>query len=110
MRKCAILLTLALFFGISLHAHAQIVPGWYYDEVDAPRYYYANGVYYDPASQSYGGSVLYPNEAGPQINSAFTPGVPNTGAGGTAFYAWLALIVSAGTAVAGTYYLTRNAP
>jgi hypothetical protein len=88
-----------------------LVPGWYYSEGGAPRYYYANGVYYDPSTQSYDGVILYPKGDGPQSLSAqsgFTPGVPNTGLGGRAVYGWLSLLISAGVAVAGTQYLTRS--
>jgi hypothetical protein len=146
----------------------SLIPGWYYTQTGSPRYYYANGVYYDPATQTYGGSILYPGAAGPQSGSTgaaeatisgasaastgvngtpatstagtntssntstgssgsgstgitgtvgtngvagttFTPGVPNTGMGGIVLYAWLALILSAATAVVGTMYLTRDA-
>ncbi len=84
----------------------SLTPGWYYTDTGSPRYYYANGVYYDPASQSYGGSVLYPTADGP--TGAFTPGVPNTGAGGTALLAWLGLLLSGVIAIAGAHYLTRE--
>jgi hypothetical protein len=90
-------------------------PGWYYTQTGSPRYYYANGVYYDPATQSYGGSVLYPSASGPQSmggssvsgSGTLTPGVPNTGVG-PAVYAWLGLILSAVIAVFGANYLTRK--
>jgi hypothetical protein len=82
-------------------------PGWYYDEAGSPRYYYANGVYYNPASQSYGGSVMYPAAEGPQ-SIVFTPGVPNTGVGRSAIYAWFSLIISGVIGVAGANYFTRK--
>lgn len=102
--------------GFDSSANA-LTPGWYYTQTGTPLYYYANGMYYDPSSQSYGGSILYPTADGPQsLNSGnfisgtgtSTPGVPNTGLGGGALYGWLALIASAGIAVAGTSYLTRS--
>jgi hypothetical protein len=97
----------------------SLTPGWYYTSNGSPRYYYANGVYYDPATQTYGGSVLYPNANGPQTlaisttgsvagSGSYTPGVPNTGAGGTALGAWLALIISALAAFGGVTYLIRS--
>lgn len=90
----------------------SLTAGWYYTSTGAPRYYYANGVYYDPATQSYGGEIIYPNADGPQsLNSVgqnLTPGVPNTGVGGRAFYAWISLIISTIVAVVGAHYLTRS--
>lgn len=47
----------------------SLTPGWYYTKTGSPRYYYANGVYYDPANQTYGGSILYPGATGPQSGS-----------------------------------------
>jgi LPXTG-motif cell wall-anchored protein len=83
-------------------------PGWYYTQTGSPRYYYANGVYYDPATQSYGGSVQYPGAPGPQsMNTAVTPGVPNTGVGASV-YAWIGLILSALVAFFGANYLVRK--
>ncbi len=85
-----------------------LTAGWYYSDTGAPRYYYANGAYYDPSTQSYGGTVVYPNADGPSMSMAiFTPGVPNTGVGGRALTLTLALLVSAGAAVVGTYCLSR---
>ncbi len=106
MKKYISLTFFTLIFAAST-AHAQIVPGWYYDENGNPLYYYANGVAYDPLTQSYKGSVVYPEASGPETLT-FTPGVPNSGVGGSAVTAWFALIVSAAVAVAGTHYLTRS--
>lgn len=90
----------------------SMIPGWYYTASGVPLYYYANGVYYDPSTQTYGGTVIYGGAAGPTLGSTalsniFTPGVPNTGLGGIALYAWFALIASAAAAVFGVRYLSR---
>lgn len=114
MKKKIFLLMLTLFFAANtVYAQgAGLIPGWYYDSDGSPRYYYANGVYYDPATQSYGGMVLYPGADGPQTTSAIfvpevlTPGVPDTGMGVVA-KAWIALIISAAAAVGGVRYLSR---
>jgi hypothetical protein len=101
-------------------ASNSLTAGWYYSAAGQPLYYYANGVSYDPATQTYSGNILYPNASGPQsLNTAalvggdsveanFTPGVPNTGYGGRALYAWTSLLISAAVAVVGTHYLTRS--
>ncbi len=104
----------SFFLGSVSVSHAQsITPGWDYSETGEPRYYYANGAYYDPLTQSYGGTVLYPEADGPSLSSEaftpeiFTPGVPNTGTGGRGLTVLLALLVSGGAAILGTYYLNR---
>ena len=75
-------------------------------------YYYGNGTYYDPATQSYGGSVSDPNgTAGVSLNyvaPTVTPGVPNTGAGGMAAYNWAVLIISGLALVASATYIVQR--
>jgi len=124
-----ILLSIAILFAVILstqktHAQASLEPvlynkegqvvngydavigglneGWYYSRDGRPLYYYPNGVYYNPESQTYGGSVVYPDADGPRENMLggnFVPGVPNTGAGGNAFLLWVALVLSGTIAV-----------
>jgi hypothetical protein len=77
-------------------------------------YYYGNGTYYDPTTQTYGGSVSDPNgTAGVALNYstspiASTPGVPNTGAGGDGVMNWLLLSISAMTVLLGGAYIVAN--
>lgn len=92
--------------------------GTYYTATGQERYYFPNGTYYDPSIRQYGGSIIYPNSPGPAGvvvtpgtgggGGTFTPGVPNTGAGGDSILTWLALIVSGAAAITGIAYLARR--
>jgi hypothetical protein len=96
----------------------RLAAGYYYLQPGGVGqiYYYGDGTFYNPATNLFGGSVSNPNgTAGVTLNYATTgtvttPGVPNTGLGGGAQSIWLALIVSALVAMAGTGYLyvSRN--
>lgn len=80
-------------------------------------YYYGNGTFYNPSTETYGGSVTNPlGTAGvnlgysvtvmsPDATYAATPGVPNTGAGGEALATWITLALSLAIAASGISYL-----
>jgi hypothetical protein len=70
------------------------------------------GAIYDPATNTFGGSNYYSAGVGP-VNSfptgtTFTPGVPNTGAGGNAAVNWTVLLASSLIAATGLVYMTRQ--
>ncbi|MDP3962673.1 MAG: hypothetical protein Q8Q03_02295 [bacterium] len=95
--------------------------GTYYTAQGNERYYFPNGTYYDPATQQYGGNIIYPNVPGPAgvvVNpgtgtggtggGVFTPGVPDTGAGGGALLTWISLLASGLIVATGVTYILRR--
>jgi hypothetical protein len=99
---------------------SALTPGWYYMQSGNRVYYYGNGTYYDPVTQTYGGSVSNPNgtagaytytvnnSSGSNAGTSVTPSVPNTGAGGDAPLNWFLLLASGTIAVGGALYLTKQ--
>ena len=95
----------------------QAIPaGRYFMANGSPLYYYGDGVYYNPTSQTYGDiyypsfiSTTYPGSFVVVNTPAKTPTAPNTGAGGEAPLNWALLMLSALIVVVGTTYLVRQA-
>ena len=83
-----------------------------------PVNYLGNGIYYNPATQSYGGSVYnqngqagsytVPASTGSMGTTGTSVGIPNTGAGGDVFTTWLALLFSALAIAGGVSYFARS--
>jgi len=89
--------------------------GNYTDASGHQIYYYGNGTYYDSTTQTYGGSIYNPSgAAGASLNydvnnsavTGTTPGVPNTGAGGSATATWLTLAIAGLVVLGGSAYVT----
>ena len=93
-------------------ATGALIAGTYYTQTGVERYYFPNGTYYQPSAQLYGGTIVYPNAPGPAgvvVNpGVFTPGVPNTGAGGNSMLMWSLLGLSAVVVVGGIAYTARR--
>jgi hypothetical protein len=75
--------------------------GYYYASNGDQVYYYGNGTYYDPTTQTYGGQAF-------GTSASLVPGVPNTGAGGMATETWLVLLASLAIAGSGIAFITRR--
>ena len=100
--------------SVNVASNTSLAAGWYYlapgavasTQVD----YLGNGMYYNPTTQLYGGSVNDPSgTAGVALDYVSSvenvPGIPNTGAGGEALAAWTLLVLSGMVAGAGIVYL-----
>ena len=83
-------------------AGSALNAGYYYLSNGVQVYYYGNGTYYNPTTQTYGGMIF----GGVAVT---TPTVPNTGAGGQATMNWLLLASSALVFLGGAAYVTRRA-
>lgn len=110
---------------VNVNSTGALAAGYYYLAPGSQQqvYYYGNGVFYNPATGTYGGSSVYdPNgTAGvslgystavtsPSYTTSGTPGVPNTGAGGEATATWITLILAGLIVAGGVTYLVRTRP
>lgn len=100
--------------AVNVATNTSLAAGTYYlapgDSAATQVQYYGNGMFYNPNTELYGGSVNDPNgTAGVILNYVASvenaPGLPNTGAGGYALAVWTTLIISGTLAVAGLAYL-----
>lgn len=89
--------------------------GWYYLQAGQQVYYYGNGTYYDPSTNTYGGNVSNPNGTAGMVlfdnssgGTVVTPGVPNTGLGGSSNVTWAILAGSALAVLLGLSYATSR--
>ena len=94
--------------------NGSIPAGYYY--LNAPQSqgghqveYYGNGTYYDPTTQTYGGSINSNSSTGTSNSSSVTPGAPNTGEGGMAAYNWLILGLSAAVFLGSVAFVATRA-
>lgn len=129
-----IVAVLALVVGIATSVSAQMMPtlynsygvemntvggvpvpaGWYYTQPNGQGtqvYYYGNGMFYNPSTGIYGGSIKNPNgTAGYNYGNYYAqglPGVPNTGVGGETGKMFMTLLGVLALSFAGLLYATR---
>ncbi len=93
-----------------------LAPGTYYLQSNGtmPVTYFGDGTYYNPSTNTFGGSVYDPTGVAGLYTIPVTSGttgsvgIPNTGAGGNASANMIALAVAGLAAVAGAAYLVRS--
>ena len=95
---------------------ASMPAGYYYLQTGGGHqiYYYGNGTYYDPTTQTYGGMINGANGTTGSTGgtgstgSTGTVGFPNTGEGGNAAANWALIVTSGALAIGGAAYLTAT--
>lgn len=110
--------------GSAVNTSGTYLPtGTYYLDTGGQHWVsYSDGVYYDPSTNTFGGSIYNPtgragtfSYSGPQSNTGSinnttysNVGVPNTGAGGDAEMTWVVLALAAIFGIAGAVYYVRT--
>jgi hypothetical protein len=115
---------------VNVNTTGPLAAGYYYLATGAQHqvYYYGNGVFYDPATGTYGGSAVYDANGTAGVSLGYstavtnpgyvtstgsasgTPGVPNTGAGGDATATWVTLAIAGLVVIGGIAYLVKTSP